>query len=232
MKRKWTRIAAVMALVSIFVVTSVFAYFTDKDKQTNTFTIGDVAIDLKEENWDALPRSEDTNNDGKITNDDIPNEAKHMYPTQEIEKDPSVVNQGSNSAWVYLQVTVPKAEVIAADKDGNRLNGGKAASTQLYEYRADDTEWQLLKENKQAVNANVYLYGVKAPVASGNQTVPLFENVTLVNLIEGQLDPNSIQMIDIKAFAIQSDNTGTNMEAWSKYVNQAEDEVKNSILVK
>ena len=66
----------------------------------------------------------------------------------------------------------------------------------------------------------------------GAQTVPLFQEITLVNVIEGQLDPEKIQMIDIKAFAIQSDNTGTNLEAWNKYVNQADDQIKEAILVK
>ena len=131
-----------------------------------------------------------------------------------------------------MQVTVPKAEVITADSDGKRQNDGKAALTQLYEYEADETEWTLLKENTDAVNANVYLYGVKSPVEVGAQTVPLFQEITVVNVIEGQLDPEKIQMIDIKAFAIQSDNTGTNLEAWNKYVNQADDQIKEAILVK
>ena len=131
-----------------------------------------------------------------------------------------------------MQVRVPKAEVKTADSDGKRQNDGKAALTQLYEYEADETEWTLLKENTDAVNANVYLYGVKSPVEVGAQTVPLFQEITLVNVIEGQLDPEKIQMIDIKAFAIQSDNTGTNLEAWNKYVNQADDQIKEAILVK
>ena len=232
MKKKWFGIAAATAIAAAAMMTGISAYLTDKENKTNTFTIGSVDIDLKEENWEQLPRSEDTNEDGIIDENDIPDEATHMYPTQKIVKDPSVLNQGNNSAWIYLQVTVPKAEVITVDIDGNRLNDGKAVLTQLYEYEADETEWTLLKQNTDAVNANVYLYAVKSPIEVGKQTVPLFEEITLVNLIEGQLDPDEIQMIDIKAFAIQSDNTGTNIEAWNKYVNQADDQIKDAILIK
>ncbi len=232
MRKKWIRIAAVTAVMSTAAITGIFAYFTDKDDKTNAFVVGDVSIDLKEEKWDELPRSEDTDGDGKVDTNDIPDEANHMYPTQKIVKDPAVINQGSNSAWIYLQVAVPKAEVVTADLDGNRLNDGKAVLTQLYEYKADETEWTLLKQNTDAVNANVYLYAVKSPVEPQKQTVPLFQEIALVNVIEGQLDPKEVQMIDVKAFAIQSDNTGTSIEAWNKYVNQADNTMKEAILVK
>ena len=232
MRKKWFGIAAATAVSAAAMITGISAYLTDKENKANTFTVGNVDIDLNEENWLQLPRSEDTNDDGVIDENDIPDEAAHMYPTQKVVKDPSVLNQGTNPAWIYLQVTVPKAEVITADSDGKRQNDGKAVLTQLYEYEADETEWTLLKENTDAVNANVYLYGVKSPVEVGAQTVPLFQEITLVNVIEGQLDPEKIQMIDIKAFAIQSDNTGTNLEAWNKYVNQADDQIKEAILVK
>lgn len=232
MRKKWIGAAIATVFAATATITGISAYLTDKEDKTNTFTIGSVDIDLKEENWEQLPRSEDTNGDGTIDENDIPDEANHMYPTQKIVKDPSVLNQGDNPVWIYLQVAVPKAEVITADIDGNRLNDGKATLTQLYEYQADETEWTLLKQNTDAVNANVYLYAVKSPVEVGKQTVPLFQEITLVNLIEGQLDPDQIQMIDIKAFAIQSDNTGTNIEAWNKYVNQADDQIKEAILIK
>lgn len=224
--------AAITAIAATVMITGIFAYLTDKDDKANTFTVGEVSIDLKEERWDELLRSEDTNGDGTIDTDDIPDDANHMYPTQKIIKDPSVQNQGSNSAWIYLQVTIPKAEIVIADADGQRLNNGKAVLTQLYEYQADETEWILLKQNTDAVNANVYLYAVKSPVEPGQQTTPLFQEIMLVNVIEGQLNPKEVQMIDVKAFAIQSDNTGTNLEAWDKYVNQADSEGKEAILIK
>ena len=118
-----------------------------------------------------------------------------MYPTQKVVKDPSVLNQGTNPAWIYLQVTVPKAEVITADSDGKRQNDGKAALTQLYEYEADETEWTLLKENTDAVNANVYLYGVKSPVEVGAQTVPLFQEITF--LMKNQIVSLTLLMLQI-----------------------------------
>lgn len=58
-------------------------------------------------------------------------------------------------------------------------------------------------------------------------TEPLFKTVTFANIIEGQLDEQSID-IDIRAYAIQTVNTGDKeadvnaqaKAAYNKYVNQ------------
>ena len=45
-----------------------------------------------------------------------------IEPGKEIEKDPQIQNTGVNDAFVYMEVTVPMADVMAADEEGNRLN--------------------------------------------------------------------------------------------------------------
>lgn len=49
MKKKITAIFLCVALVAIAVVGASLAYFTDTDNETNTFTVGNVKIDLIEQ---------------------------------------------------------------------------------------------------------------------------------------------------------------------------------------
>lgn len=62
------------------------AYLTDRDSKTNTFTMGKVDIELKEENFtDGDP----------------------LKPGLETDKDAKITNKGSTDAWVWLTVEVP-----------------------------------------------------------------------------------------------------------------------------
>ena len=51
MKKKLTAIFLCVALVAIAVVGASLAYFTDTKSATNTFTVGDVKIDLIESTY-------------------------------------------------------------------------------------------------------------------------------------------------------------------------------------
>ena len=48
MKKKITAIFLCVALLTTAIVGASLAYFTDTDNQTNTFTVGNVKIDLIE----------------------------------------------------------------------------------------------------------------------------------------------------------------------------------------
>ena len=49
MKKKLTAIFLCVALVAVAVIGGTLAYFTDTDKETNTFAVGNVKIDLIEQ---------------------------------------------------------------------------------------------------------------------------------------------------------------------------------------
>ena len=51
MKKKITAIFLCVALVAIAIVGASLAYFTDTDSATNTFTVGNVKIDLIESRY-------------------------------------------------------------------------------------------------------------------------------------------------------------------------------------
>ena len=89
MKKKLLSLCLVAMLAITAVVGGTMAYFTDEDNATNTFTVGNVSIDLTEPKWDAAG-SED---------------APEVYPGEALAKDPTVTNDGANPCFVRVSVT-------------------------------------------------------------------------------------------------------------------------------
>ena len=85
-KKKLLTLAMVISMVAILVVGGTIAYFTDTDEATNTFTTGNVEIDLIE------------------TFD--PGNAK-LLPGIDIQKEVYVKNTGSETAYVRVHLAVP-----------------------------------------------------------------------------------------------------------------------------
>lgn len=206
---KKTVIGAI-ALSAVMAVGGAMAYFTDIDSADNKIEIGNVHIDLTEPKWDETP---DENKNG------IPDTAEKIVPGKTIEKDPMVTNTGKNDSYIYLTVSVPKADIITAAPDGTLNNNGEASTTQLFSYTANEN-WELLETDSSADDKNVYVYGYKTAVAPGASTDTLFDSVTFVNAIEGQGLEDEVFDIDINASAIQSEETGTMKEAYKKFINQ------------
>ena len=143
-------------------------------------------------------------------------------PGKEIEKDPQIQNTGVNDAFVYMEVTVPMADVMAADEEGNRLN---KKMQELFTFTAKEN-WSLIDKKKKETAA-VYVYAYDKILKPEQTTEPLFDMVKFLNIIEGQLDTQQIS-IPVRAYAIQSSYTGGDKdsipeqakEAYKKYVNQ------------
>lgn len=89
MKKKITAIALVVCLVAVAIVGGSLAYFTDTDKATNTFTVGNVDIDLTEPGWTSSGSQD----------------APEVYPGEPLAKDPTVENIGDNPCFVRIKVT-------------------------------------------------------------------------------------------------------------------------------
>ena len=139
MKKKLTAIFLCVALVAIAIVGASLAYFTDTKSATNTFTVGNVKIDLIESRFhrQGNDNSGDTTipdptgtasgmkylNDGAkaFTDDEIKADAttyatdylavkgKNMVPGRGVAKCPYVVNTGANDAYIRIRVMVPSA---------------------------------------------------------------------------------------------------------------------------
>lgn len=190
-----------LAMVAILLVGGAFAYLTDSDTATNILTVGNVEIELTEPSFDG-------------------NAAKDLYAGEVVAKDPTVKNTGTNDAYVYLMVTVPKADVVVTDAEGNK----QASKVQpLFTY-AINSGWTLIKSDEADTSASRYVYAYDTRVASNASTNALFNNVTLANVIEGQISSNEELKVVIDAYAIQADFTTakTPAEAWAACVNQNE----------
>ena len=139
MKKKLTAIFLCVALVAIAVVGASLAYFTDTKSATNTFTVGNVKIDLIESKYHRT--GSDNAGDTSVpdpttkaagmkfvpdgwtvfTDDEIKADAKtyatdylavkgkNMVPGRGVVKCPYVVNTGANDAYVRIRVMVPSA---------------------------------------------------------------------------------------------------------------------------
>lgn len=205
------------------------AYFTDYETKTNVLTVGKVSINLYEPKWDG----EDENGPDVEQTPENPelgvNEGKDIYPLKEIPKDPTIKNTGINSSWIYMEVKVPKAEVITANIDGTR---NERKMTELFSYDINEN-WEEIVSEQTEENYNTYVYAYKTPlkgsknlvegsdsIYDGEKTNPLFDKIVFVNIVEGQGLEQKELSIPIRAMAIQSDHTGSYLEAYEKYINQ------------
>ena len=89
MKKKIISLCLVVALGATAVIGGTLAYFTDDATKTNTFTVGNVEIELTEPNWDKTGEAE----------------AKDAYPGEALAKDPTVTNKGANPCFVRVSVS-------------------------------------------------------------------------------------------------------------------------------
>ena len=118
MKKKIAALALVVVLLVAAVVGGTLAYFTDTDSATNTFTVGNVSIQLLES---ALHRDNDAATDEAIIADAADYEAylaeagKDMVPGRWVKKAPYIYNDGKNDAYVRIKATFPVALMDAAD---------------------------------------------------------------------------------------------------------------------
>ena len=155
MKKKLTAIFLCIALVAIAIVGASMAYFTDTKEATNTFTVGNVKIDLIESRYHrvGMENSGDTsipdptttvsdmkyvdNNTKAFTDAEIKEDAENyanyigtrgqnMVPGRGVAKCPYVVNTGNNDAYIRIRVMVP----TAANNDYVKVEKGGVITNQ------------------------------------------------------------------------------------------------------
>lgn len=85
-KKKLLTLAMVISMVAILVVGGTIAYFTDTDTKTNTFTYGDVEIEINEifENPELFPGEANA-----------------------VTKEVRVENKGSEDAYMWIELWIP-----------------------------------------------------------------------------------------------------------------------------
>lgn len=192
-----------MAALAVFAgmsVPYVSAYLTDNETATNTFTVGKVQVDLEEPSYPG-------NNTDKTTN---------LVPNGEVAKDPKVENTGNNAAYVFIKMTVPRANVTLVKDNGEK--GTKEVQELFYfKKNADtidkhqnnfDTNWVELTstEGEATATERTYVFGYNAAVEANHSTNPLFEKIQLKNVLENEITTGEAKNIKIDTYAIQADN--------------------------
>ena len=203
LKKNTVKIMTLAGILCLASVGGVSAYLTDYEKVSNEFTVGKVDIELKEPEWK-------------------PEENKKIEPSKVIHKDPQITNTGTNDAFVYMEVSIPMANVEAAAENGERL--GKKVQ-ELFYFEAKDSWMQLSVQNTES--RRTYTYAYTKILKPQETSEALFDTVKFLNLIEGQLDGQTFE-IPVRAYAIQTSYTGGSSDnlseqikaAYEKYVNQ------------
>ena len=176
MKKKLLVLSLCVSLAAIAIAGASLAYFTDTKSATNTFTVGNVKIDLIESRFhrEGNDNSGDTSipdptqtasgmeyvTDGHkaFTDDEIKADAekyseyigergKNMVPGRNFAKCPYVVNTGANDAYVRIRVMIPH--------DGDVDNGGiinamfcsTATSSGEFQQGANGENWPVVEMN-------------------------------------------------------------------------------------
>lgn len=191
MRGKHKALALAVMMLGCLGMTGISAYFTVSDTATNTFTVGNISLELQEPNWQE------------------PN-GESVLPGQEIRKDPQILNDGNNEEFVFLEVVVPYAHLQTANGDGT-WNG--AADVELFDYDIDTANWvQIGEATKDEVAKTMsYVYGyakdnVMTALAQESITTPLFEYVRFINVADSaQLDASSLEVV-VNAYGIQTTN--------------------------
>ena len=198
MKKKITALCLCVALLAVAVVGASLAYFTDTKSATNTFTVGNVKIDLIESKLHrqgsggtgdtSIPTPGQTASGMKYISDgtkaftdaEIQTDAKtyatdylavkgeNMVPGRGVAKCPYVINTGANDAYIRIRVMIPH--------DGDVDNGGiinamfcsTATSSGEFQHGANGVNWPV-------VEANGYTdeNGLKYDVYTFTRTEPL-----------------------------------------------------------
>lgn len=193
----------VAALAAVMMVGGISAYFTSTDNAENTWTVGEIKIDLQEPGYDEFNETE----------------GDEMTPNEVIHKDPKIKNTGANDAYVFMKVSIPKANVATASQDGQKQ---EAALQELFDYGINDG-WVKVAEDLSGTDQNTYVfaYGTDSActaLAENEFTSVLFKNteaegmaeagkaglITFKNVIEGQGLENITLHIPVYAYGIQT----------------------------
>lgn len=207
---KKKNIVIAIAAVCVLVIGASFAYFVDHSKVTNSFTVGDIEVEVSEPNWN-------------------PEEGKDITPNKVIKKDPLVTNTGVNDAYAFVSVKVPKANVTTVTANG-ALNEKKVQD--LFTYKVNNN-WKLIKTND-GTDHTEYVYGYVGDngnmkvLKKGEKTNPVFDSVQFINIVDEQIDGQNLD-IDVDAMGIQTADLGTTspLEMYNIIVNQSKTNAPN-----
>ena len=209
-KRKALLLTFCAVLLVVASVLGTIAYLTANDTVANTFTVGQVAINLDEAkvNPDGTP----------VANADrVKANSYKLLPGHTYTKDPTVtVLKGSESSYIKMTVTFTMAKELDAIFAPNGAN-----LTSIF--KDYDSDYWIAKGNTENTDANTRTYEFWYKDAVGAPTADvaldaLFDSITVPNDITGeQLATIQGMKITVNAYAIQADGFETAAKAWDAF---------------
>lgn len=227
MKKKITLVATSVLLVAAMVIGGTLAYFTDTDKATNTFTMGNVDITLDE----ALVNK---TGDEWIADAQAPrvqaNEYEGVYPGAVMPKDPTVHVADGSDAFVRVKVTIENGlnwmGLYGDTNPGAESNFVALINDTLGEgWEIADIELKLSFGDQKTSDVIVTLNHT-AKVEAGTSTVPAFTHIAIPGTMTGsdittRISQDGTFDITVIAEAIQADGFDTVKEAFAAYDAEA-----------
>ena len=181
--RKTLSMMLIIALTFVTAVGMTMAYFMDEDAQVNTFTTGNVAIDLWEDFGD---------NDAQGIEELLPSVGSAQDGTLQngIEKEVYVKNTGSEDAYVRVHIAIPNvlddgattfdasANVLHFNFEQDSIGEGKWdwSKTTGAEYSGD---WNYYETTIGGITYNVYVVTYESILEANEETVDAIHQVYL-----------------------------------------------------
>ena len=149
MKKKLVTVCLVACMAVTAVAGGTLAYFTDAKQATNTFTVGNVELELTETAWD--------------------NGAEHkLMPSANWEKNPVIKLKGSERAYVMAEVTLSKdmydvMHTYAAQTEDPSDNEDVTAMMKTWFTGYNPAEWKPEVEDKGGAKVVKLYFGEMTP---------------------------------------------------------------------
>lgn len=282
MKKKILTLCLVLALAATAVIGGTLAYFTDTDAETNTFTVGNVKIDLIESQyhrvnagkgetteaepiiggylWASNVKLEGTeentpdkaNNawNGTFFSDaqikaDAQNykaedgyftvESEKMVPGDNVRKNPYVINEGDNPAYIRVRALVPCSLFVILDNGLSYWNSTAleedvvSAAVDSYNTAGSVEAWVISDEAKDfivtrdEVEYYEFDFTYKKPLEAGAMTFwNVWGNIAIDKYATSE-DLASVDSFDVifEADAIQSEGFVDAAEAFAAFDQQS-----------
>lgn len=212
MKNRKTRSAMrrmlfTLALVLVVAVASVggtIAWLTaTTGTVTNTFTVGDVNIELKETDGDTTLDA---------TTEDKTHSIFKIIPGKDLTKDPKViVKANSEPCYVFVKV-----------KEENWPTAVETNGTLKVRYSINTANWTKLEVSGLAIGESVYYKVFDNAITTDTNLSVLADEKVYVSGNLTKTEANAIgtgsnaPKLTFTAYAIQKEGTGTVAEAWAK----------------
>ena len=179
--------AAALAVMTLASAGATLAFFTDREEKVNTFTVGNIDIQLEEPQWD-------------------PDKGRDITPDKEVPKDPQITNTGANDAYVFMEVSVPRSEVRTVNDDGSL---SEVLMQDLFTYETNEG-WTLMRKQSNGDSTTYYYAYTDADntmkaLKPEETTTPVFSSVKFINMTEGELEGKDIS-INVISRGIQTED--------------------------